>query len=391
MPTPPSNPIQVVSDFYFQNLFENSMDAVVVLQLQPAITLFTANQRARQWFDWPADSQSPEFAKQILHVTGLSDEARQLASVDEVAAIESASRTHLCQAGVVEWTPFQNDNVLYVLIALKLDGRSTGSESSQKTATTDHLGQSMNSMAVAYWLKTFIHQVSQPLHVNQNTADIIQIEAEQNLIDSQTIRPRLERMQFAGNLLRECLSDLRKQLQLMSIEFSKINLHNQLTQLANQFENLNSISLKLQFQNLDQNCQVHGDASLLDEAIRNGLNLVSQSMRLGDQATVDSGTQTAELQLIAENSDGQVHIKISPTGDNSLAYLDVPIMKQAHSQLISTATWGVCESIVEMHHGELRHVVNEKSDLIQIRLPEASESTSQPNLNVTLHKAWAIE
>ncbi len=367
------------------------MDAVVVLQLQPAITLFTANQHARQWFDWPVDSQSSEFAEQILELTGLSDEAKQLASVDEIAAIESASRTHRCKAGLVEWTPFRHEKVLYVLITLKLDGRSTGSELSQKTATADHLVQPMNSMAVAYWLKTFIHQVSQPLHVNQNTADIIQIEAEQNLIDSQTIQPRLERMQFAGNLLRECLSDLRKQLQLMSIEFSKINIHNQLTQLANQFEDSNAISLELQFQNLDQDCEVYGDASLLDEAIRNGLNLVSQSMRLGDQATVESDTLTAELQLIAENSEGQVHIKISPTSDNSLSYLDVPIMKQAHSQLISAATWGVCESIVEMHHGELRHVASEKTDLIQIRLPESSESTSRPNLNVTLHKAWAIE
>ncbi|EMI22820.1 hypothetical protein RMSM_00251 [Rhodopirellula maiorica SM1] len=377
MSKPMSNATQVVSNFYYQRQFKQSKDAIIVLRLQPTLTLVAANDRARQMFDghqdWPAsgpdDCQDSTFAEQILVMTGIVDDA------------QSSPQQRQCELGWIQWDPFQYENTTYAVLTIQ-----SGHESMTKPPAES---ESMNAMAVAYWLKTFIHQVSQPLHVNQNTADILQIEAEQNKIDPQSIQPRLERMQFAGNLLRECLSDLRKQIQFMSLEFSPIKIQDLVSDVVSQFNTRHCTALNLGHEALDDNVTIHGNATLLSEGISSILDLMWELRRKAKNTPEHPAMQPC-LSLSMDRDDGQIQIRI--TGDlppaNSLAFFDYPLMKQLHDRLIPAATWGVCESILQAHYGDLSRETTGEAVQIRIGLPEATERTQQPNVNVALHRVW---
>ena len=391
--TPPSNATQVVSKFLYQHHFEQSEAAIIVLRLQPTVTLIAANDRARGTFglpkDWSADRpdnyQNASIAEQILATTGIVDDAR------------ARSHHHRCKLGLVQWTPFAEDDASYAVLTIL-----SASEPSVTKATADNEitdlqpdtvpnPESMNAMAVAHWLKTFIHQVSQPLHVNQNTADILQIEAEQNKIDSQSIQPRLERMQFAGNLLRECLSDLRKQIQLMSFEFSHVDIQETLQCVATDFQRKHAAPLQLQLSSLGPKRFIHGNATLLKEALSSSLDLLWGKRREEPIHPDRDDAPDSCLSLSAFDEDGhiQIQITVNSESENSIKFVDYPLMKQTHMKLMPAATWGVCESIIQAHYGELRHEENEESEQIQIRLPESCDRTQQPNINVALHRAWS--
>ncbi|GAA5505126.1 hypothetical protein [Novipirellula caenicola] len=380
MSTSEPNATQVVSKFFYQHQFAQSEDAVIVFRLHPMLTLFAANDRARQTVgsgdDWPAnaieDCEDSTFAKRLLAMAAIND------------ATGSSPQQHRSELGWVRWTPFQCDDGHYAVLTIQ-----SASEPMPKPTTES---KSMNSMAVAHWLKTFIHQISQPLHVNQNTADIMQIEAEQNKIDSQTVQPRLERLQFAGNLLRECLSDLRKQIQLMSIAFSQVNVHELLSRVVAEFNSRHGTTLNLQLASAEDNIIVHGNAALLSEAFASILELTWDFNQAAHVPAERSAFESL-LSVSMSNDDGLIQINIGgglPSQD-SLAFVDHPLMKQGHQQLIPAATWGVCESIIQVHHGELLRPATSEAATIQIGLPAASERTQEPNVNVALHRVWPPE
>ncbi|WP_372720270.1 hypothetical protein [Novipirellula sp.] len=392
MSTPSSNATQIVSKFFYQHHFEQSEAAIIVLRLQPTLTLIAANNHARDTLglpqDWsadrPDDCQNASIAEQILATIGIVDNDR------------TRSHQHRCELGLVQWTPFAEGDASYAMLTILSGGESSVTKASPDNAITDchpetvSNPESMNAMAVAHWLKTFIHQVSQPLHVNQNTADILQIEAEQNKIDSQSIQPRLERMQFAGNLLRECLSDLRRQIQLMSFEFSQVDIQELLQCVVTQFQRKHSAPLQLQLSALGPNRIIHGNATLLKEALTSSLDLLWSKRRDAPIHPDHDDAAKICLSLSALDEGGQIQIQITMDAESeaSIKFVDHPLMKQTHTKLMPAATWGVCESIIQAHHGELRHEENGESEQIQIRLPESCDRTQQPNINVALHRAW---
>ncbi|TWU24054.1 hypothetical protein Pla52o_19770 [Novipirellula galeiformis] len=368
--------------FFYEREFEHANDAVVVLQISSPLNVVAANRSACELLEWPSHYRTSAFAEEILAITGLDSDVNHWtrSAQDELSPVPSAPKQ--IELGSVQWTPFQNGRDLFAMIVIKPNLIAVATEGASRLASDASLAQATNSMAVAHWIKTFIHEICQPLHVNQSMADIIELEAEKNLLDATSLQPRLERMQSAGKQLRECLSNFRKQIHLIEPEFTGLNIHKLLHRTAASFPHSSQSQLRLAIDLAEPFGEIHGNEALLENAILTSLELLRA-------ATVrDPSPQPSPATMNVTVHDEQIQIELMTEATTTLAFIEEPLLEQPHPRLLPAAKWSVCDSIVQLHHGELRRVTVNQSDRIQIQLPVATTKTLTPNSRVSLHRAW---
>ncbi|MFG0262801.1 MAG: hypothetical protein ACF788_10465, partial [Novipirellula sp. JB048] len=332
---------ELLSHFFYEREFEQSSAAVVVLKIDSPLSVVAANRSACERFGWPCDHHTAAFAHQLLELTGLHHLLDPPLDPARIASPANPTSFVHRELGTVDFSPFRRGEESFAIITIKREEAALLKHDPRRSDGDTSVAGDTNSMAVAHWIRNFIHELSQPLHVNQSVVDILDMQAENGQIDSASLPSQLARLQTAAQQLRQCLIRLRNQLHLLEPQFTRVDLPSLLRRAAVAVFPSNPDHVRLAMP-IAASCRgFHGNETLLETAIRCGLETLGTAT---SPASCSEASRFAmQIRLHEEPSQtAPIQIELSSDTATDLAFVDAPLLTQSPSRLFAAAKWQVC-------------------------------------------------
>ena len=207
------------------------------------------------------------------------------------------------------------------------------------------------SAAIAYWSSSFIHEISQPIHVVQNMSDILELHQDNGTLTSSPAKNSLAIMQVASQSASNCIADLKRQLIEWESQQQKVDLCDIVKQTLVAAEASLSPTLRIQTAYCSQSVEVTCDALQLQVVLVNLLSVCMHAFTSLRDRGAAGDAAVLPLVSLDVRLDGQ-HGQIEISSDSPIL-LPPPILSASPAELLPSSTWGSCLSIVHANGGEL--------------------------------------